>query len=62
MGAGGVGMNAVQGAAAAGAKHVVVIDPVKAKREWAMDFGATHTFETAEQATAAVVDLTLRAR
>jgi S-(hydroxymethyl)glutathione dehydrogenase/alcohol dehydrogenase len=59
MGAGGVGMNAVQGAAAAGAKHVVVIDPVAAKREWAMDFGATHTFESAEQATAALVDLTL---
>ena len=59
MGAGGVGMNAVQGAAAAGAKHVVVIDPVKAKREWAMDFGATHTFETAEKAMEAVGQLTL---
>ena len=58
MGAGGVGMNAVQGAAAAGAKHVVVIDPVAAKREWAMDFGATHTFENAEQAIEEVNELT----
>lgn len=59
MGAGGVGMNAVQGAAAAGAKHVVVIDPVAAKRGWAMDFGATHTFESAEQAMEVVGQLTL---
>jgi NDMA-dependent alcohol dehydrogenase len=58
MGAGGVGMNAVQGAATAGAKRVVVIDPVAAKREWAMEFGATHTYETAEEATAAVNELT----
>jgi NDMA-dependent alcohol dehydrogenase len=58
MGAGGVGMNAVQGASAAGAKHVVVIDPVAAKREWAMDFGATHTFDNAEKAMAAVGELT----
>ena len=48
MGAGGVGMNAVQGAAAAGAKRVMVIDPVEAKREWAMEFGATHTYASAE--------------
>ncbi len=59
MGAGGVGMNAVQGAAAAGAKHVVVIEPVAAKREWAMGFGATHTFETAEKAMEVVGQLTL---
>ncbi|MEO6956516.1 MAG: alcohol dehydrogenase catalytic domain-containing protein, partial [Antricoccus sp.] len=42
MGTGGVGMNAVQGAAAAGAKRVFAIDPVESKREKAMDFGATH--------------------
>jgi Zn-dependent alcohol dehydrogenase len=35
MGVGGVGMNAVQGAAAAGARHVVVIEPVAHKRDWA---------------------------
>ncbi|HST86180.1 MAG TPA: NDMA-dependent alcohol dehydrogenase [Kineosporiaceae bacterium] len=58
MGAGGVGMNAVQSAALAGANPVVVIDPVEAKRKWATDFGATHTYATAAEATAAVADLT----
>jgi NDMA-dependent alcohol dehydrogenase len=58
MGAGGVGMNAVQGAAAAGAKRVMVIEPVAKKREWAMDLGATHVFESAEEATGKVNELT----
>jgi S-(hydroxymethyl)glutathione dehydrogenase/alcohol dehydrogenase len=58
MGAGGVGMNAVQGAAAAGAKRVVVIDPIEFKRKSALDFGATDVFETAEEATEAVNELT----
>src|SRR3954471_1012404 len=43
IGCGGVGMNAVQGAAMAGARHVVVVDPVAFKREQAEQFGATHT-------------------
>ncbi|MBJ7452398.1 MAG: NDMA-dependent alcohol dehydrogenase, partial [Blastococcus sp.] len=58
MGAGGVGMNAVQGAAAAGAKRVIVIDPVAQKREWAMTLGATHTFANMEEATPAINELT----
>jgi S-(hydroxymethyl)glutathione dehydrogenase/alcohol dehydrogenase len=58
MGAGGVGMNAVQGAAAAGAKRVVVIDPIEFKRKSALDFGATDVFETAEEATEAVNEMT----
>ena len=58
MGAGGVGMNAVQGAAAAGAKRVMVIDPVEAKREWAMEFGATHTYASAAEAMVGVNELT----
>ncbi|MCW2778756.1 MAG: zinc-containing alcohol dehydrogenase [Frankiales bacterium] len=58
MGIGGVGINSVQGAAVAGAKHVVAIDPVAWKREKAMEFGATHTFESAEAALAGVTDLT----
>ena len=45
VGIGGVGMNAVQGAAAAGAQHVVVVDPVEFKREAALStFGATEAF------------------
>jgi NDMA-dependent alcohol dehydrogenase len=58
MGVGGVGMNAVQGAAAAGARHVVVVEPVAHKRDWAIDYGATHTFATAEEAIGAVNELT----
>src|SRR4051794_22916576 len=58
MGAGGVGMNAVQGAAAAGARHVVVVEPVAHKRDWATTYGATHSFATAEEATEAVNELT----
>ncbi|WP_299953290.1 NDMA-dependent alcohol dehydrogenase [uncultured Modestobacter sp.] len=58
MGAGGVGMNAVQGAAAAGARHVVVVEPVAEKHQWAKDFGATHVFATAEEAMPAVHEMT----
>lgn len=58
MGAGGVGMNAIQGSAAAGARRVVVIEPVAEKRSWAMTFGATHTFADVESARAQLPDLT----
>ncbi|WP_347058514.1 NDMA-dependent alcohol dehydrogenase [Blastococcus sp. HT6-30] len=58
MGAGGVGMNSVQGAAAAGAKRVMVIDPVAQKREWAMDMGATHTYASVEEAVDPINQLT----
>src|SRR4029450_4290410 len=58
MGVGGVGMNAVQGAAAAGARHVVVIEPVAHKRDWAKNYGATHAFPTAEEAVPAINELT----
>src|SRR5499427_2964537 len=50
FGAGGAGSNAGQGARFAGAKDVVVVDPVEFKREMAKVFGATHTFATAEEA------------
>jgi S-(hydroxymethyl)glutathione dehydrogenase/alcohol dehydrogenase len=46
LGAGGVGMNAVQGAGHAGARLVVVVDPVKLKRDVAETMGATHTFSS----------------
>src|SRR3954470_20798086 len=49
-GAGGVGSNAVQGAAMSGAGRVVVIDPNPARRESARIFGATATFEAHESA------------
>jgi alcohol dehydrogenase (nicotinoprotein) len=58
FGAGGVGSNAVQGARYAGAKNVVVVDPVPFKREMAMVFGATHAFADAERAREFVVETT----
>jgi alcohol dehydrogenase (nicotinoprotein) len=58
-GAGGVGSNTVQGARYAGAKNVVVVDPVAFKRDMAKTFGATHTFATAAEAHEFVVDATM---
>ncbi|MBX6390435.1 MAG: NDMA-dependent alcohol dehydrogenase [Frankia sp.] len=58
FGSGGVGTNAVQGARYAGARFVVVVDPVEFKRENALRFGATHVFATAAEAQAAVTELT----
>jgi NDMA-dependent alcohol dehydrogenase len=43
IGLGGIGMSAVQGAAMAGARFVMAIDPVEWKREKALTLGATHT-------------------
>jgi NDMA-dependent alcohol dehydrogenase len=50
MGVGGVGMNAVQGAAHAGASHVIAVDPVPFKREMAEKLGATHSFDDFDEA------------
>lgn len=50
MGIGGIGMNAVQGARIAGARNIVAIDPVEFKREKALEFGATHTAASIEEA------------
>jgi alcohol dehydrogenase (nicotinoprotein) len=58
-GTGGVGMNAVQGAALAGAKNVIVVDPVEFKRDMATSvFGATHAFASAKEAHDFVVETT----
>ena len=58
VGVGGVGINAVQGAAAAGARFVVAVDPVAAKRDTAREFGATHTFASMTEASGPVTELT----
>ena len=58
VGVGGVGMNAVQGARAAGAKYVIAVDPVESKREWAPSFGATHVASYAHEALELVRELT----
>ncbi|MBS9532150.1 NDMA-dependent alcohol dehydrogenase [Mycobacterium sp. M1] len=57
-GIGGVGINAVQGAVHAGAKHVVVVDPVAFKRDTALKFGATHAFADADEAMIKIAELT----
>jgi NDMA-dependent alcohol dehydrogenase len=51
VGVGGVGINAVQGAAIAGAATVVAVDPVPFKREMAEKLGATHSCADLDEAT-----------
>ncbi len=57
-GIGGVGINAVQGAAFAGARNVLAVDPLEFKRENAMEFGATHTAADAETAQQIITEVT----
>jgi len=58
VGVGGVGINAVQGAAMAGATQLIAVDPVAFKREKALEFGATHAVSDSAEAHALVTDLT----
>jgi S-(hydroxymethyl)glutathione dehydrogenase/alcohol dehydrogenase len=57
-GIGGIGINSVQGAALAGARNVVAIDPVAMKREAAEQLGATHSCATAGEAALLIHELT----
>jgi S-(hydroxymethyl)glutathione dehydrogenase/alcohol dehydrogenase len=50
LGLGGVGVNAVQGARHAGAAHVIGVDPVAMKREFASSVGTTHATADASDA------------
>ncbi|MCX7912538.1 MAG: Zn-dependent alcohol dehydrogenase [Dehalococcoidales bacterium] len=59
IGAGGVGLNAVQGAAISGAYPVIVVDILDEKLRKAKEFGATHTVNASkEDAVEAVKKLT----
>ena len=58
VGAGGIGSNAIQGARLAGAKRIVAVDPVEFKREKAMEFGATHTAASMEEALPLLQNIT----
>ena len=58
LGVGGIGSNAIQGAKAAGARHIVAVDPVEYKRDKAVDFGATHTTATVDEAQSLIAELT----
>jgi len=58
IGAGGVGSGAIQGAKLAGARAVVVVDPVDSKLDRARKIGATHTASSMMDATFLLADLT----
>jgi Zn-dependent alcohol dehydrogenase len=59
IGTGGVGLNAIQGAAVSGAYPIIAIDALDNKLEAARVFGATHTINARqEDAVQAVKDLT----
>lgn len=58
FGAGGVGINAVQGARFAGATNVVAVDPVGFKLEMAQALGATHATSDPGEAHELVKELT----
>jgi NDMA-dependent alcohol dehydrogenase len=59
VGAGGVGLNVIQGAKLAGATRIIAVDMVPSKLELAQKFGATEAVNAGEtNAVAAVMDLT----
>jgi S-(hydroxymethyl)glutathione dehydrogenase/alcohol dehydrogenase len=57
-GVGGIGVNAVQGAAHAGAAHVIAVDPLASKRDFAQKLGATHTASNNDEALVLAHELT----
>ena len=57
-GIGGIGINAVQGARFAGAKHLIAVDPLENKREMAQQLGATHAVASGEEAMELAMELT----
>ena len=59
LGVGGVGLNAIQGAAISGANPVIAVDIADSKLKAAKDFGATHTVNSSQgDAVKAIKDLT----
>lgn len=59
VGCGGDGMNVVQGAKLCGAAMIIAADIVRAKLDWAREFGATHGVNAqGEELTRAVIELT----
>lgn len=58
VGIGGIGINAIQGAKMAGAHRIFAIDPVEFKRQKALEFGATHTASSLEEAAGLIGEAT----
>jgi S-(hydroxymethyl)glutathione dehydrogenase/alcohol dehydrogenase len=48
FGAGGIGLNVIQGAVIAGAEKIIAVDLMESKLEFARQFGATHTINASE--------------
>ena len=59
VGAGGVGSGAIQGARIAGARTIIVVDPVPFKLEKATEVGATHTAASILDAQFMLPELTM---
>lgn len=55
FGAGGVGVNVVQGAAMAGADMIIAVDRYDSRLEQAREFGATHCINAADGDTVALI-------
>ncbi|HJM22227.1 MAG TPA: S-(hydroxymethyl)mycothiol dehydrogenase [Acidimicrobiales bacterium] len=55
-GCGGVGDAAIEGARIAGAHTIIAIDLDEGKLEWAKEFGATHTINSADMDTSQVIE------
>jgi S-(hydroxymethyl)glutathione dehydrogenase/alcohol dehydrogenase len=49
VGCGPIGLSAVQGARIAGASTIIAIDPIRARREAALQVGATHVLDPNEE-------------
>jgi Zn-dependent alcohol dehydrogenase len=62
LGAGGVGLNVVQGAALAGAEQIVAVDLLDSKLEAATAFGATHILNASRDDVVAEVRALTRGR
>ncbi|MGV0634387.1 NDMA-dependent alcohol dehydrogenase [Mycolicibacillus trivialis] len=58
VGVGGVGMSALQGAVAAGARNIFVIEPIEWKRDQALKFGATHVYPDIHSAMGGIMEVT----
>ena len=58
FGIGGIGANAVQGAAMAGATNVIAVDPKANKLEFAQEMGATHSVASGGEAIELAKELT----
>jgi Zn-dependent alcohol dehydrogenase len=55
FGAGGIGLNVVQGAALVGAERIIAVDTRASKLELARAFGATHTVDASRDDPVAVI-------